>query len=101
LVTFGVVPKHAETGYGYIRRGSALDGGDAYNVDRFVEKPDLATAQGYVDSGEYYWNSGIFTLRADAWTAEIERFAPAILASCKSAVAGGKRDEDFCRVDKS
>ena len=101
LVTFGVVPTHAETGYGYIRRGVALDGGGAYRVDRFVEKPDLATAQGYVDSGEYYWNSGIFALRAAAWITEIKRFAPAILASCETAVAGGKRDVDFCRVDKA
>ena len=99
LVTYGVVPKHAETGYGYIRRGEALDGG-AYRVDRFVEKPDAATAQGYVDSGEYYWNSGIFTLRADAWIAEMQQHAPAILAACEDAIASGKRDIDFCRVGK-
>lgn len=100
LVTYGVVPAHAETGYGYIRRGEALASGDAYSVSRFVEKPDLSTAQGYVDSAEYYWNSGIFTMRADAWLAEIERYAPAILAACKSAIDTGKRDEDFCRVGK-
>lgn len=100
LVTYGVVPTHAETGYGYIRRGEALQGGNAYGVSRFVEKPDAATAQGYVDSGEYYWNSGIFTLRADAWIAEMQKHAPAILEACKSAVATGKRDVDFCRVDK-
>ena len=100
LVTYGVVPDHAETGYGYIRRGDALEGGDAYRVSRFVEKPDLATAQGYVDSGEYYWNSGIFTMRAAAWVAEMERFAPTILAACKAAISTGKRDEDFCRVGK-
>lgn len=100
LVTYGVVPGHAETGYGYIRRGEALDGGGAYRVSRFVEKPDLATAQTYVDSGEYYWNSGIFTLRADAWIAEMQRLAPAILDACKSAIATGKRDDDFCRIGK-
>jgi mannose-1-phosphate guanylyltransferase / mannose-6-phosphate isomerase len=100
LVTFGVVPKHAETGYGYIRRGDALEGGSAYRVSRFVEKPDLATAQGYVDSGEYYWNSGTFAMRADAWISEMQRHAPAILAACKTAVASSKRDQDFCRVDK-
>lgn len=101
LVTFGVVPLHAETGYGYIQRGEAIEADLSYRVSKFVEKPDLATAQGYVDSKEYYWNSGIFTMRADAWIAEIQRFAPAILHACKTAVASGKRDEDFCRVDKS
>lgn len=100
LVTYGVVPTHAETGYGYIRRGDALEGGNAYRVSRFVEKPDAATAQGYVDSGEHYWNSGIFTLRADAWLAEMQQHAPAILAACEAAIATGKRDQDFCRVDK-
>jgi mannose-1-phosphate guanylyltransferase/mannose-6-phosphate isomerase len=100
LVTYGIVPRHAETGYGYIRRGAAIEDGVAYQVSQFVEKPDLATAQGYVDSGEYYWNSGIFTLRADAWIAEMERHAPAILEACKAAVSTGKRDADFCRVDK-
>ena len=102
LVTYGVVPKHAETGYGYIHRGTALEleGGNAYRVDRFVEKPDAATAQGYLDSGEYYWNSGIFTLRADAWIGEMRRHAPAILAACEDGMAAGKRDIDFCRVDK-
>lgn len=101
LVTFGVVPKHAETGYGYIRRGDAIEKDVSYRVSKFVEKPDLATAQGYVDSGEYYWNSGIFTMRADAWIAEMQRLAPAILDACKNAMASGKRDQDFCRVDKS
>ena len=100
LVTYGIVPAHAETGYGYIRRGEALEGGDAYAVSRFVEKPDAATAQSYVDSGEYYWNSGIFTLRADAWIAEMRRHAPEILAACEAAIATGKRDQDFCRVGK-
>jgi mannose-1-phosphate guanylyltransferase / mannose-6-phosphate isomerase len=100
LVTYGVTPLHADTGYGYIRRGDALEGGAAYRVSRFVEKPDAATAQGYVDSGEYYWNSGIFTLRADAWIAEMQRHAPAMLEACKTAVASGKRDVDFCRVGK-
>lgn len=100
LVTYGIVPHHAETGYGYIRRGEPLEGGAAYSVSRFVEKPDAATAQGYVDSGEYYWNSGIFTLRADAWIAEMRRHAPAILAACEDAIATGKRDIDFCRVGK-
>ncbi|MFP5505600.1 MAG: mannose-1-phosphate guanylyltransferase/mannose-6-phosphate isomerase [Gammaproteobacteria bacterium] len=100
LVTYGIVPHHAETGYGYIRRGAPVEGGAAFAVDRFVEKPDAATAQGYVDSGEYYWNSGIFTLRADAWIAEMQRHAPAILAACEDAIASGKRDIDFCRVGK-
>ena len=101
LVTFGVVPGHAETGYGYIRRGNALEGEDVYKVDKFVEKPDLVTAQSYVESGDYYWNSGIFAMRADVWIGEMERLAPDILTACQASIAGGKRDQDFCRVDKT
>ena len=101
LVTFGVLPRHAETGYGYIRRGEALEEGGSYRVSRFVEKPDLPTAENYVESGDYYWNSGIFVLRADAWIEEMQRHAPAILEACRSAVGAGKQDQDFCRVDKA
>ena len=100
LVTFGIVPKHAETGYGYIHRGVPIESSQAFSVDRFVEKPDLATAQSYINTGEYYWNSGIFALRADTWLAEIERYAPAIADACRAAIDSGKRDNDFCRVGK-
>ena len=98
LVTFGIVADRPETGYGYIRRAEALPGSSAFRVDRFVEKPDQATAQGYLDSGDYYWNSGIFLMRADRWLQEMERFAPVILARCRSAMEHGREDSDFFRA---
>ena len=99
LVTFGIVPTRAETGYGYVRRGLPLDG--AFVLDRFVEKPDAATARAYLDSGEYLWNSGMFLFRADAYLAELERFAPAIRQCAADAVEKARRDLDFLRLDPS
>jgi mannose-1-phosphate guanylyltransferase/mannose-6-phosphate isomerase len=96
LVTFGVVPDSPETGYGYIRR--ARGEGPAYPVAEFVEKPDHATAVRYVQSGEYFWNSGMFMFRARAYLAELEQHAPAMLAACKAAVAAATRDLDFTRL---
>ncbi len=96
LVTFGVVPDRAETGYGYIRR--AAGDGPAYAVQQFVEKPDAATAQKYVESGEYYWNSGMFMFRARVYLAELKRYAPAMLSACEDAVAAATRDLDFTRL---
>ncbi|GAB1594588.1 mannose-1-phosphate guanylyltransferase/mannose-6-phosphate isomerase [Lysobacter claricitrinus] len=98
LVTFGIRPDYPETGYGYIRRGSAITR-DVYSVERFVEKPDLATAEGYVADGEYAWNSGMFMFRADRYLEELGRLRPEILATCKQACAAAKRDLDFVRVD--
>jgi mannose-1-phosphate guanylyltransferase/mannose-6-phosphate isomerase len=97
LVTFGIVPTSAETGYGYIRRG-ALSAG-SYRIAEFVEKPDLARAQAFVSSGEYYWNSGMFLFRARRYLEELERFAPDIAAACGNSFAGAVRDLDFTRVD--
>lgn len=97
LVTFGVVPTSPETGYGYIKATGSGDG--ARSVERFVEKPDLETAQAYLADGGYYWNSGMFLFRASRYLAEIERFNPDILAHCREAVANAKRDEDFVRLD--
>jgi mannose-1-phosphate guanylyltransferase / mannose-6-phosphate isomerase len=96
LVTFGVVPDSPETGYGYIRR--ARGEGPAYPVAEFVEKPDHATAVRYVQSGEYFWNSGMFMFRARAYLAELEQHAPAMLAACNEAVAAARRDLDFTRL---
>jgi mannose-1-phosphate guanylyltransferase/mannose-6-phosphate isomerase len=96
LVTFGVVPDRAETGYGYIRRASG--DGPAYAVQQFVEKPDAATARRYVESGEYYWNSGMFMFRARVYLAELKRHAPAMLSACEDAVAAATRDLDFTRL---
>jgi len=96
LVTFGVVPDRPETGYGYIRR--AKGEGPAYPVAEFVEKPDHATAVRYVQSGEYFWNSGMFMFRARAFLAELKKHAPGMLAACEAAVASAKRDLDFTRL---
>lgn len=103
LVTFGITPTAPETGYGYIRRGPAIEGGpdDAYVLAAFVEKPDAAKAREYVACGEYLWNSGIFVVKASAWIAEIERFRPDIAAACRAAFAGMHRDEDFVRLDRA
>ncbi len=91
LVTFGMTPIAPETGFGYIERGDALGDG-VYAAARFVEKPDAATAQGYVSSGKFLWNGGIFLLRASALIDALERHAPDVLDACRRAVAGGGRD---------
>ena len=97
LVAFGIVPNTPETGYGYIRRG-ALQGG-SYRIAEFVEKPDLARAQAFLASGEYYWNGGMFLFRARRYLEELERLAPDIGASCAASFAGAVRDLDFTRID--
>jgi mannose-1-phosphate guanylyltransferase/mannose-6-phosphate isomerase len=102
IVTMGIVPTHAETGYGYIRLGSRLDSTDGpavYRLDRFVEKPHLELAQQYLASQEYWWNSGIFILRASTWLKAIEHFQPAIYDACEEAYSRGKLDGDFYRLD--
>jgi len=136
MLTFGIVPDKAETGYGYIRAGellkvqgarvkvqgqrpeargerqdargessnlgpwaSGLGPASAFSVAEFVEKPDLPTAGKYVASGDYFWNSGMFMFRASTFLAELERYAPDILAACRKAVAGARRDLDFTRLD--
>ena len=98
LVTFGIVPESPETGYGYIKREAEISGTSAYAVASFVEKPDLKTAEQYIDDGSYYWNSGIFLMRADRWLDEIGQYRPAILSTCRKAVMQGKQDSDFFRV---
>ncbi len=97
LVTFGIVPTGPETGYGYIK---AADGQGVRAVERFVEKPDLETATGYVSSGQYYWNSGMFLFKASRYLRELERFQPEMLASSRQAWQQARRDADFTRLDK-
>jgi mannose-1-phosphate guanylyltransferase / mannose-6-phosphate isomerase len=99
LVTFGILPSAPETGFGYIEAEHAGSDG-VRKVRRFVEKPDAATAQRYLDSGGYYWNSGMFLFRASVLLAELERFRPDIVAACREAFAAAKRDGDFIRVDR-
>lgn len=92
LVTFGVEPDRPETGYGYIRQGASLGGG-LFRAERFVEKPDLATAQSYLDEGGYLWNAGIFLMSADAYLDALEVHAPEILSAARSAMVA-QRAED-------
>jgi mannose-1-phosphate guanylyltransferase/mannose-1-phosphate guanylyltransferase/mannose-6-phosphate isomerase len=99
LVTFGIVPDAPETGYGYIQRGAALSEGSAHAVARFVEKPNLAKAQEFLASGDYYWNSGMFLFRAADFLAELEKLRPDILESSRKALDLAKNDLDFVRLD--
>ncbi|HEX3848016.1 MAG TPA: mannose-1-phosphate guanylyltransferase/mannose-6-phosphate isomerase [Steroidobacteraceae bacterium] len=97
LVTFGIVAHAPETGYGYIRRGEGE--GPAYPVAQFIEKPPLDVAAQFVASGDYYWNSGMFVFMAKRYLAELETFAPDILAASRAAYAAAKTDLDFVRID--
>ncbi|MEA3277522.1 MAG: mannose-1-phosphate guanylyltransferase/mannose-6-phosphate isomerase [Pseudomonadota bacterium] len=103
VVTFGIVPSKPETGYGYIRQGDAFPApaiqGDAYVLKAFVEKPDLETAQTYLASGQYLWNSGIFMMKASVWLRLIERFRSDIFEASAGSLAQGSSDGDFLRLD--
>jgi mannose-1-phosphate guanylyltransferase / mannose-6-phosphate isomerase len=102
LVSLGIRPERPETGYGYIAAGAPLNGVEgAFAVSRFVEKPDAATAERYVASGEYFWNSSIFMFPVALYLAEIGRLRPEMLAACKAALAGAGTDADFIRLDKA
>jgi mannose-1-phosphate guanylyltransferase/mannose-6-phosphate isomerase len=101
LITFGIVPTLPATGYGYIKAGKPWTDDGVYSVERFVEKPDAATAQAYLDSGVYYWNSGMFMFRASAVVEELEHLAPEILDACRKAHQVGRADLDFLRLDKA
>jgi mannose-1-phosphate guanylyltransferase len=100
LVTFAITPTHPETGYGYLQMGSPVGEG-GFKVNRFVEKPDLKTAEQYLSHGGYFWNSGMFMFRASRYLQELERFQPKIVSVCREALAGGKQDMHFTRVDSS
>lgn len=99
LVTFGIPPTSAETGYGYLRRGPAISGSTGFKVEQFVEKPDQHNANAYLASGHYDWNSGIFMFKAQRYLAELARFQPQVLAACQTALAHSERDLDFIRVN--
>ena len=100
LVTFGIHPDAPETGYGYIARGEQVSEG-GYVVGRFVEKPDLATAQSYIDEGTHVWNSGMFLFKAQRYLDELALHAPAILAAATQAHQSAESDLDFIRVGKT
>jgi len=100
LVTFGIVAATPETGYGYIHKGVPLaDSGHAFAVEAFVEKPDLATARRYVDSGDYFWNSGMFLFRARDFLDELQALRPDILEASRAALDAATPDLDFVRLD--
>ena len=100
VVTFGITPDCPETGFGYIQTGATLGQGAACRIARFDEKPDAVTAQGYLDSGDYLWNSGLFMLRASVWLQAIGVCRADILAACRTAWEQGSADGDFLRVGK-
>ena len=97
LVTFGIVPTAPETGYGYIK---ARSGEGVRAVERFVEKPDPATADAYLASGGYYWNSGMFVFRASRYLEELGHSRPEILEHARAALAKARHDIDFLRLDR-
>jgi mannose-1-phosphate guanylyltransferase/mannose-6-phosphate isomerase len=101
LVSFGIAPQRAETGYGYIRRSGELDGAEGvFAVAEFVEKPGPEQAQAYVASGEHSWNSGIFLFPARVYLDELERLRPDMVAACRNALATAQRDSDFVRLGR-
>jgi mannose-1-phosphate guanylyltransferase / mannose-6-phosphate isomerase len=99
LVTFGIVPNAPETGYGYIQRSGDESSEGAHPIARFVEKPSAEKAAAFVQSGDYYWNSGMFLFHARRYLKELESFAPEIAKVCASAAAAAKSDLDFTRID--
>lgn len=99
LVTFGIVPTQAHTGYGYIKRGDSISGSVGFDVHAFVEKPDATTAASYIDSGAYYWNSGMFLIKASRYLDELQKYRPDISNACEKALINTTHDNDFVRLD--
>ncbi|ULK51950.1 mannose-1-phosphate guanylyltransferase/mannose-6-phosphate isomerase [Citrobacter portucalensis] len=97
LITFGIVPTAPETGYGYIKKGELIDNG-VFAVDRFVEKPNLVTAECYFSSKEYLWNSGMFLFKASSYLSELKQHCPDILSTCELAIQQSHNDLDFIRI---
>ncbi len=100
LATFGIIPNAPETGYGYIRRAENLPGLDnTFAISRFVEKPDLETARGFLATGDYFWNSGMFLMKASTYIEELGTLQPAVLGAVRKALDASRMDMDFCRLD--
>ena len=98
IVTFGVAPNRPETGFGYMELGETSVGA-AFNVKKFHEKPDLATAQMMLDAGHYVWNAGIFLFRASVMLAHAKKLAPDILSVVQAAIDGAREDKNFWHFD--
>ncbi len=101
LVTFGIVPTAPETGYGYIKGGAEFGNEKAYRVAEFKEKPDAHTAQNYLDSGDYFWNSGMFMFKASRFLEELKQYREDIFLACERALEHTSSDLDFIRVDEA
>lgn len=99
LVTFGIIPTHPEVGYGYVKATTQLDATRAVPIEKFVEKPDLKTAQAYIADGSYTWNSGMFMFKASVYLAELKQYRSEIYDAAKRAWEGSKQDLDFTRID--
>ena len=102
LVTFGIIPTAPETGYGYIEAAEALTSGESRDVPiaRFVEKPDKATAEQFLATGRFTWNSGMFLFKASAMLAELERLVPDVVSCCRAALELDSADLDFLRLER-
>jgi mannose-1-phosphate guanylyltransferase len=100
LVTFGIVPTAPETGYGYIEAAQPLDPAAPVPIARFVEKPDLATAEAFLATGRFTWNSGMFLFRASAILSELERLAPEVVSACRAALDQDSPDLEFLRLER-
>jgi len=98
MVTFGIVPTRAETGYGYLNKGRPCKDG-SYELNAFVEKPNQTVARQYLESGDYLWNSGLFMMRAKTWLTAIAHLDPAIYQACAAAMHNAVTDMDFIRID--
>ncbi len=98
LVTFGINPDKPNTGYGYIKSGKKYQ--DGFIVDEFVEKPSLELAKKYVDSGDYFWNSGMFLFKSKRYLEELQKFCPDIYTACKLASEKVENDLDFTRISE-
>lgn len=107
IVTFGIVPDYAETGYGYIKRGKQFTADDVYtdavfyDIDKFVEKPDLETAEKYISTDDYYWNSGMFLVKPSVYLNELKIYQPKIFEKCKTVIDNSFSDLDFIRLPEN
>ena len=95
LITFGIVPGTPETGYGYINRGEIIEGSNGYLVSKFVEKPDKQTAESYLSTGDYFWNSGMFVLSAKTYLDELKAHAEDIYRACEKAIDAIEEGDNF------
>lgn len=98
IATFGIVPTKPHTGYGYIKRGPVRPDG-SFAIERFIEKPERATAEAFLADGGYYWNGGLFLVRASLWLQAIGHYQAPIMEACRAALAGRRVDQDFLRLD--